>query len=670
MKLALSFALFTLPLFAQQPVRYEVSFPNAAHHEAEVRVTFSGVRQPVLELVMSSSSPGRYAVHEFAKNIYNVRASDGAGYALEVAKVAPSRWNVTGHHGTVVVEYTLFGDRADGTYDGIDSTHAHLNMPATVMWAHGFEKSRYSVKFAVPGGSNWKPATQLDPQDDGSFTAPFLDRLMDGTTELSVHDWNEWKLGDATFRVSLHHRGTKDEADAYAKMCEAMVIEAEGVFGSFPKYDNGTYTFLIDYLPYVNGDGMEHRDSTSITGTGNIHDSAAQLISTVSHEFFHSWNVKRIRPKSLQPFDYEQANMSSELWFAEGFTNYYGPLILRRAGIWSLDRFMRSMGGAVTQVTTAPGRLIHNVIEMSRLAPFVDAATANDPVNYPNTFISYYTYGQALALGIDLAIRGHFPGKSLDDWMKTMWREHPDIDKPYDIEDLKKALGDAVGDPSFAEQIFQHHIYGKEPMPYDELLSRAGFVLEKSMSSGAWIGAPQLSYGASGAEIMTPALHGSPIYEAGLDRGDRIAEFDGKPLSSQQDLNAILEAHKPGDKLKARVETRGGRKEIEITLAAAPQMQMKPYELAGKELTPQMAAFREAWLGNKAVRPLPKLVKYCPVCKRSWAFDYENCPYDAAALQITVPKPGDEKRSAGATEGGAARGGRNGPGGRGGGELP
>ncbi len=201
---------------------------------------------------------------------------------------------------------------------------------------------------------------------------------------------------------------------------------------------------------------------------------------------------------------------------------------------------------------------------MSRLAPFVDAATSNDPVNYANTFISYYTYGQALALGIDLAIREHFPGKSLDDWMKTMWREHPDIDKPYDVEDLKKALGDAVGDKAFAERIFQNHIYGKEIMPYEELLAHAGFLLEKRAGGRPWIGAPQLSFAGGGAEIMAPTLHGSPIYEAGLDRGDRITQFDGKSLASQQDLTAILEAHKPGDKMKLRVETRGGRKDLEL----------------------------------------------------------------------------------------------------------
>lgn len=663
MKPQLILAWLALPLAAQQTVHYQISFPNAAHHEAEIRATFSGVRQPSLELVMSSSSPGRYAIHEFAKNVYHVRASDGEGHPLNISKTAPSQWNVTGVHGTVVVEYTLFGDRADGTYDGIDATHAHLNMPATVLWARGFEKTPIAIQFTAPEGSNWKAATQLTPDSGGAFTAPFLDRLMDGTTELSVHDWNEWKLGDAQFRTSIHHRGTKEEAEAFSRMCEATVIEAEGVFGAFPRYDNGAYTFLLDFLPYVNGDGMEHRDSTSITATRDIHDASAQLIGTVAHEFFHSWNVKRIRPKSLQPFDYEHANMSGELWFAEGFTNYYGPLILRRAGLISLDRFDRTMGAAVSQVTSAPGRLVHNVIEMSRLAPFVDAATSNDPVNYSNTFISYYTYGQALALGIDLAIRERFPGKSLDDWMRAMWRAHPDVDKPYDLADLQKALGDAVGDPAFAAQIFEHHIYGKEPMPYANLLSHAGFALDKTQSTRAWIGSPQLVYSGNGAEIAAATLHGSPIYEAGLDRGDRILQLDGKTLSSPSDLNSILEAHKPGDKLKIRAETRGGRKDVEITVSDTPQVELRPYELDGKVLTPEMSAFRQSWLGDHAVRPLPKLVKYCPVCKRSLLFEYENCPYDGAELQITYPKPGDEKHGA-SPVGGAGQG--RGRGGRGG----
>jgi len=375
MKLCVFLSFLALPLLAQEPVRYEIRFPNAIHHEAEVRATFSAVRQTVLEVLMSRSSPGRYALHEFPKNVYNFKATDGQGHALDISQPSPYQWNVSGHKGTVIVEYTVFGDRADGTYAGIDTTHAHLNLPATLVWAHGFEKSPVSLKFDIPEGSGWKIATQLASHPDGTWSAPNMDRMMDSPVEISAHALIEWKTGNSQFRLALHHRGTDEEAAAFARLCQAITAEEEGVWGAFPQYDTGAYTFLIDYLPYVNGDGMEHRDSTVIAGTRDLRNSASGAIGTVAHEFFHSWDVKRIRPKSLEPFDFERANMSGELWFAEGFTSYYGPLVMKRSGLQSLERFVRSLGFTVSAVMTAPGRQVFNVIDMSRHAPFVDAAT-------------------------------------------------------------------------------------------------------------------------------------------------------------------------------------------------------------------------------------------------------------------------------------------------------
>jgi predicted metalloprotease with PDZ domain len=631
------FALLALPLLSQEPVRYEVSFPNAAHHEAEVRVTFPAVRTPELEVVFSRSSPGRYALHEFAKNVYNFRATDGSGRALDVRRPSPSQWNVTGHKGTVVVEYTLFGDRADGTYAGIDPSHAHLNMPATFAWAHGFEKRPIALKFNVPPGSDWKIATQLIPHDDGTWSAPDLDWFLDSPVELGPVTMREWKVGDARFRLALHHAGTAEEAAAYAKMCEAVVTESEGVFGAFPKYDNDLYTFLVDYLPYVNGDGMEHRDSTVITGTHDLKSSAQWSIGTVSHEFFHSWNVERIRPKALEPFDFERANMSGELWFAEGFTSYYASLVLKRAGLASLDDFARGIGYAVSAVTTDPGRNVFNVVDMSRQAPFVDAATANDPVNTSNTFISYYTYGEALGLGIDLAIRSRFPGKSLDDWMRTMWRQHPDVRKPYTLDDLERTLAETTGSKTFAAEIFRRHVNGKEPMEYESLLAQAGLLLKKSRAGKAWLGVNRLEFSSNGVEIAGSTFQGSPLYTAGLDRGDRIAQWDGKALKTKQELDEWLAAHKPGAKVRLQVEGRAGKRQVEITLDESPGVQIVTYEQAGRELTPAMAAFRQAWLGSKAVHALPAVQRYCPICRRAYPFEESYCPYDGKALSITPP---------------------------------
>ncbi len=609
MKLWVLYTMLPLSLMAQAPVRYELRFPNAVHHEAEVRATFTGVEQPVLEVLMSRSSPGRYALHEFAKNVYHFQATDGHGRSLHTIRPSPYGWNVSGHDGTVIVEYTLYGDRADGTYDGIDETHAHLNLPATLVWARGFEDKPAVLKFNLPEGSNWKVATQLIPRDDGTFSAPNLEWLMDSPVEMSAHVLPEWKIENATFRLSLHHRGTEQEAAVYAQMCQAVVLEEEGVFGAFPKYDSGTYTFLVDYLPYVSGDGMEHRDSTVITGTGALKESASRMIGTVSHEFFHSWNVKRIRPRSLEPFDFERADMSGELWFAEGFTNYYGPLVLKRAGLSTIDQFARNMGFAVNTVLTAPGRKIFDVIEMSRMAPFVDAATSIDPNNFANTFISYYTYGQALALGIDLAIRERFPGKSLDDWMRTMWREHPDIEKPYTLEDLQSALAEATGSEEFADLVFQHHIYGKEPLNYEALLASAGLLLRKAHSGEAWLGAQHFGFSEMGAEITANTLRDSPLYDAGLDKGDRILQCEGKVPKSGADLDACLAKRKPGDRIHLKASTRAGEKELDVILKENPAFELITYEQAGKPVTPEIAAFRQAWLSSKALHPLPAIEK-------------------------------------------------------------
>jgi predicted metalloprotease with PDZ domain len=630
---ALSF--FSLPLAAQNPVRYEASFPNAAHHEAEIRVTFTNVRQPVLEVLMSRSSPGRYALHEFAKNVYRLRASDGSGNSLPLDHVSPSQWNVSGHHGTVLIEYTLFGDRADGTYAGIDATHAHLNLPAALAWAHGFEASPVRIKFDLPPDSHWKVATQLTLENDGTWSAPNLDRLMDAPVELSDYRLLEWNVGDSHFRLALHHQGTDAEAHAMARMCEAVTVEEEGVFGAFPKYDSGAYTFLVDFLPYVNGDGMEHRNSTVITEATTIKESQAGAADTPAHEFFHSWNVKRIRPKSLEPFNFEEANMSGELWFAEGFTQYYGELTLRRAGLDSLDRFVGRMGGAVSNVLTAPGRNVFNVIEMSNRAPFVDAATANDPVNTRNIFISYYTYGEALALGADLEIRARFPGKSLDDWMRAMWRHHHDSDQPYTLADLQAALAEATGSRDFAAEIFDRHIYGKEPFDYKSLFTRAGLLLEAEDARAAWLGNPRLKFSSSGADLTEASLRDTPLYDAGIDRGDRLVSLDGHTMKSENDLNGFLKSHKPGDRVHVSLESRGGKRDVDVTLAASPRLHVLTYERAGRTVAADMLAFRSAWLSSKAIHPLPKIEKYCPKCKRAFPFEYSACPFDGADLGVT-----------------------------------
>ena len=364
--------LLALQAPARDTVRYDISFPNAVHHEAQVTATWRTRPGVPLVVRMSRSSPGRYALHEFAKNVYAVSATDGRGRPIAVTWSDPYQWTVRGHDGTVKFSYTLYADRADGTYSQFDLTHAHMNMPATFAWAVGKDANPISVRFHAPEGSNWKVASQLVPTADPFlYKAPDLQYFMDSPTELSDFTLRTWTItGPAgrvdTIRLALHHTGTEAEADAYAEMAKKVVAEEAAIFGETAHYDNGTYTFIADYLPWASGDGMEHRNSTIISSTGALARNANGLLGTLAHEFFHSWNMERIRSAQIEPFDFFRANPSDGLWFGEGFTSYFDALSIRRAGLMADSTYAQDIQGNVDFVTNAPGRRFFNALDNLR----------------------------------------------------------------------------------------------------------------------------------------------------------------------------------------------------------------------------------------------------------------------------------------------------------------
>lgn len=585
----------------QTPVRYRVTFPNRAHHEAEITVTFTDLPTRPLELRMSRSSPGRYALHEFGKNVYDVSARDSRGNPLSILRPDPYQWTVSGHDRTVIVRYTLYANRAGGTYSGIDRTHAHLNIPATFMWARGADERPVIVTFGdLP--PEWGIATQLARGlEVGSFTAPNLQRFMDSPIELSDFDLRTWIVDgppEQTIRLAIHHAGTGTEVDAYVEDIKKIVAEQGAVYGEFPVYDDGTYTFLADYLPHVSGDGMEHRNSTIVASQNSLLQAARGLLGTVSHEFFHSWNVERIRPRSLEPFNFESTNMSGELWLAEGFTSYYGPLTMHRAGLTLFEDYAHSLAGAINAVTNAPGRRYRSPTEMSMLAPFVDAATAIDPTSFPHTFISYYTWGQALGLALDLTLRQRFPGVTSDDFMREMWTTHGKTERPYTTTDARDALGRVSGDTAFAGEFWRRYVLGREIPDYQVLLAPAGLLVRQRDREAAWIGDLGLD-GPEGATVGSRVLVGTPAYLAGLETGDRILSLDGRAITSPGDVGAILAARPIGDQIEIVFESRGQRVEGRVDLTSDPRLEVVTFEEAGREVTASIRAFRSDWLASK-----------------------------------------------------------------------
>ncbi|GEO06285.1 hypothetical protein AAE02nite_39490 [Adhaeribacter aerolatus] len=601
--LVLIFSIFQLAAAAQKPISYALSFPSAVHHEAEIKVIFADLPAGSVSFRMARSSPGRYALHEFAKNVYQVRAYNGQGQEITLSRPNPHQWDVANHDGTVIITYTLFGDRADGTYNGISEEHVHLNMPATLMYGVGLDERPRLVQFNLPTGKNWQIATQLKKETaSNTYSAPHLQYLMDSPVEISSLQFSEWQLPgqSKTIQIALYGPDGDNAFADYTAKAKKIVAEAGAVFGQFPDYDFGTYTFLACYGLQATGDGMEHRNSTFITSSQPLESNVNNHLSTLSHEYFHSWNVERLRPKSLEPFNFAEANMSGELWFAEGFTSYYGDLILCRSGVNTAAEYAQNISAELNHVLNSPGHRYFSPVQMSYQAPFVDAAQSIDPVNRINTYISYYPFGSVIGLALDLTLRSKFKNITLDHYMQALWQKHGQPEIPYTLTDLENTLGALTRDPKFAAAFFRQHIYGQALADYQTLLAQAGFLLRKTNASKASLGLTPLIFRNNAAVIGTNTFAGSPLYQAGLNREDIIQTLDGKKISASGDLSKALAAHKPGDQVEITFITRIGKpKEAMIKLAEDPQLEVIPYEAAGLKLSKQAKAFRHNWLTSQ-----------------------------------------------------------------------
>ncbi len=588
----------------------------------QVEVTFSGLGTRPLQARMSRSSPGRYAVHEFAKNIFSVEAFNSKGTQLTSTRPSPYQWNVAGHDGSVRLVYKIFGDRGDGTYFAVDNTHARLNIPASFMWAVGLETRPVRVTFVPPAGSNWKVGTQLFPTTDPfTYTAPNLQYFMDSPTEVSDFGLRTFTVTNPDgktygIRVAAHHDGSDANLDALAKDVERVVLEQGAVFGEFPAFDTGNYVFLLDYTPHSDGDGMEHRNSTFTSSRLSIanEQQRKQALGTISHEFFHAWNVERIRPADLEPFNFTDANVSCCLWLAEGFTQYYGNLVLIRAGFTPQAQGGVGFGGSINAVVNGSGRLVRSAVEMSQHAPYTDAAASIDKTEFGRSFISYYTYGAAIALALDLSLREMSDGAiTLDDYMRLLWTTYGKpasatpgfVTRPYTLRDLRNRLADLTKNKVFADEFFDKYIEGREVANYERLMLQAGFVVRPRAPEAGWIGNVQVSPIEGGLIInqpqgnaINPVAFGTPAYEAGLEYGDVITTIDGQPATVE--TFAAMSRKRPSETATLGLRRRGGQTATTtVTLKPNPALTVIDVETAGAAMTPGQKAFREAWLGTK-----------------------------------------------------------------------
>lgn len=588
MKKILFIAVFSF-LYLQttaQRTSYTISFENAVHHEATIKAIFSGLENDTLNVRMSSSSPGRYAIHHFAKNVYNVKAYNRLGKQLQINRPDPFSWEIPNHDGEVTITYTLFANRADGTYSQVDETHAHLNMPATFMYSEQLKNRPMQVTFKPRKDLKWKVATQLKEIKEHTYWAPDLQYFMDSPTEISNYDIRSFDIDGKTIRFALHDNTSSEDLDIYFENVKKIVLAQKDVFGELPDFDFGTYTFLACYGPNISGDGMEHRNSTIVSSSRRLKDGGLKSnIGTVSHEFFHCWNVERIRPLSLEPFDFSRANMSGELWFAEGFTSYYTNLILCRAGIMSAEDYIKSLNGTFNYVWNSPARQYYNPIEMSYQAPFVDAATSIDPVNRENTFISYYSYGSVLGLALDLSLRKE--GLNLDDFMKLVWNTYGKNEKPYTINDLETTLSEFAGQ-KFAETFFEKYIYDSQMPDYKTLFENVGVNIEQNKK-------PFTGISLNNEGIITRNIsQNTPAYSARLSQGDTIISINNMEIKNNKALEELINSLHIGATVTVKFIRNEEEHTTKLTIGKDPTYTISLSENAGKK---QLNNQKE-WLSN------------------------------------------------------------------------
>jgi len=591
----LTFLLSVLPLSAQLDwvadhpgtIVYTLDLENVQQHELRITVDFPAVKPGVFTVRMPQASPGRYAVHNFAKNVYDLKAYDGKGNELAVSQEEITAWAIAGHDGAVRLEYTLFANGGDGTYSGIDDRKLHLNMPASFLY--GEQLNDRPVLLGIKAGQrpDWTVASQLRaaPNYYYFYDSPTLvGDIMRGEFTVKNPDGKV-----QTIEMAMMHEGTREQFDDYLSWTESTVLAQQKVYGELPAFDYGRYTFLCSYNPWIGGDGMEHRNSTICSASVGLEDYADRLIGTVSHEFFHCWNVERIRPASLEPFDFDHANMSGELWFAEGFTSYYDDLSLVRAGVTTPEDYAKGLAGQLNYVLLRPGRNHRNPIEMSQQAPFVDAATANDPDNFGNTFVSYYPYGATVALALDLTLRER--NHTLDEVMELVWQRYGKTEIPYHVRDLQIALGDVVSDQDWAKAWFDQHIRNSELPDLGALLDNYGFVLRQERPDSVGFMGLRLRENDGTVSVRGAVAENSPLYAAGIDQGSEIISLNGTSIASVADWEAAVRSLEIGKTYTIRYEQLGREQTGSFVAAASPALMLTAEAVKGKG-----KKMRKAWL--------------------------------------------------------------------------
>ncbi|MGK7901923.1 MAG: M61 family metallopeptidase [Hormoscilla sp.] len=529
-------------------INYQVAMPQPSSHLFEVTLRISGWSDPVLDLKMPVWTPGSYLVREYARHLQEFVAAAGDESALSWRKLSKNHWQIeTSEISEIVVHYRIFAAELTVRTNHLDATHGYFNGAALFLRVVGWEQTPMQVKILTPQPS-WQVTTLLPAVrgKPGTFWAADFDTLVDSPFEIGTHRLYHFEVLGKPHELAIWGEGNAQPEQIIRDIEDIIQVEAQ-LFGKLP-YDR--YVFLLHLVSQGRG-GLEHKDGCSlIYNRFGFRDrtSYQEFMQLVAHEFFHLWNVKRLRPQGLEVFDYDRENYTPCLWFCEGTTSYYDLVFPMRAGIYDVRTFLQELGQEITRLQTTPGRRVQPVSESS-WDTWIKLYRRH--ANSDNSQISYYLKGELVSLLLDLLIRArHGNGRSLDDVIEQMWQEFGKKEIGFTEGQLQRAFESVAGVE--LGDFWGRYIDGTEELPFDQYLSPFGLRLQSNCVDKVGESFPYLGVrakGENGRELIKFVASGSPAQQAGIDNGDELLAIDGIRVKAEE-LSDRLKDYSPGDTIK------------------------------------------------------------------------------------------------------------------------
>ena len=562
-------------------VRYTISLAGYRSHLLHVEMQLpAGEATRTVQLPVWNAT---YQIRDFAQYVNWEKAKSPNGQALPLHQVDKTTWRVEGAQNGAVIEYEVFADEGGPYGAQVNSHHGFFNLAEILMYVVGGRGWETDVTFTdIPLG--WKFATALEGENSG-FHAADYDRLVDSPVEIGTFDEADFDEGGAHYRVIVDaQKADYDMGRIVADLRKIVTAETDWM----KDRPFQTYVFLYHFPRHRGGGGMEHAYSTAIDLNPESLKNTLEVLDVVSaHEFFHLWNVKRIRPQSLEPIDYTKENYTRALWFSEGVTSTIEGIILSRGGLLNESRYLQILSEHISYLEDSPARRVQSAEESS-----LDAWLERYPYyNQPQRSMSYYSVGELLGVALDLAIRDKSQGQAcLRDLFQWMNRNYAQQGKFFADSQGVEQAAEAVAHADFSI-FFQRHVSGVEEIPWDDFFRAVGLhVIRKKVSIAevGFVGGRNFD----GPPTVAQVEAGSEAEKAGLTVGDVLVEINGHELAV--DFERKLQQLHAGDILRVRVRGEHGERDLQWKVGKREEVEFELQDV--DNVSAQQKASRAAWL--------------------------------------------------------------------------